>query len=163
MENAGVEKFGIACAWLFAIATVLTVYEVLARYVFNSPTTWTHEVTTALCAIGFALGGAYSMARNEHIRITIVSDKLPPMLKRGTAIFGLLCGVIYLSGLSYAAIVEAADALWRFEEGRWAPEPTPGPPNWPLPSIVRSGLALGAVLFLLAVLRELYRVLKAKD
>jgi hypothetical protein len=28
---------------------------------------------------------------------------------------------------------------------------------------VRSGLALGAVLFLLAVLRELYRVLKAKD
>jgi C4-dicarboxylate transporter, DctQ subunit len=163
MENAGVEKFGIFCAWLFAVATVLTVYEVISRYVFNSPTTWTHELTTALCAIGFALGGAYSMARNEHIRITILSDRMPPVLKRGAAIFGLLCGLVYLSGLSYAAIVEAADALWRFEEGRWAPEPTPGPPNWPLPALIRSGIALGAVLFLLAVLRELYRALRAKD
>jgi hypothetical protein len=26
------------------------------------PTTWAHETTTTLCAIGFALGGAYAFA-----------------------------------------------------------------------------------------------------
>jgi C4-dicarboxylate transporter, DctQ subunit len=150
-----VNRLGLACGWLFAIATVLTCYEVVARYVFSAPTTWAHELTTSLCATAFALGGAYSMVRGEHIRITTLADNMNPLARRACLILGLLCGVIYLSGLSWAAVIEAADSVWRFEEGRWAPEPTPGPPNWPLPAFVRVMLATGALLFLLSVLREL--------
>jgi C4-dicarboxylate transporter, DctQ subunit len=156
-------RIGHACAWLFAVATVLTVFEVIARYVFGAPTTWTHELTTALCAISFALGGAYSMVRNEHIRISILADRVSPAVQTSLALLGLICGLIYLGALSYAAVLEAADALWRFEEGRWAPEPTPGPPNWPLPALVRSGLAVGALLFLVAVLRQFLRTLRRLD
>jgi len=154
---------GRGASWLFVAAAAITVYEVLMRYVFNAPTSWAHVLTTALCATGFALGGAYCMVRNEHIRITSALDHFPPRLKLACEWLALLCGVFYLAGLSYAALLQAWEAVWHFEGARWVPEPVPGPPHWPLPALVRVALAAGAVLFLLAVLRQLALLRRKRD
>jgi C4-dicarboxylate transporter, DctQ subunit len=166
MSNDGIgraiERVGQAAMWLFAVCAVIIVYEVIARYGFAAPTSWTNVTATACCAIGFALGGAYCMVRGEHIRITALYDRFVPRGKRLADWIALVCGVIYLVGLGYAAIREAADSVWRFEEGRWAPEPTPGPPNWPVPALIRVMLAVGAVLFLIAVLRAVVKTLRTR-
>jgi TRAP-type C4-dicarboxylate transport system permease small subunit len=145
---------GRAASWLFVAAAIVTVYEVGSRYLFGRPTSWAHETTTALCAAGFALGGAYAFARNEHIRITVLLDRVPPPVRTALEALALLVGAVYLAGLGLAAWNQAVESVWRFQGGAWAPELTPGPPNWPLPALVRSALLAGTVLFLaLVVLR----------
>jgi TRAP-type C4-dicarboxylate transport system permease small subunit len=149
---------GVAAAWLFVAAAAVTVYEVAMRYLLASPTTWAHEVTTTLCAVGFCLGGAYAMARREHIRISVLIDRLGPRGRRAADLLALAVGVVYLAGLGYAATLIAAESVWRFDSRGWSPEPTPGPPHLPLPAIVKTALAAGTVLFLLVVLAHLARL-----
>jgi C4-dicarboxylate transporter, DctQ subunit len=149
-------------AWVFVIAAAITTWEVVMRYVFSSPTTWVHVSTTALCAIGFSLGGAYAMVQGEHVAITSVRDKLPPKVQRLSHFLGLACGLVYLGGLSYASVLQAWEAVWHFEGRRWVPESVPGPPYWPLPALTRVALAFGAVLFLLVVLRAFWRALRGE-
>jgi C4-dicarboxylate transporter, DctQ subunit len=158
MFERAAQAIGEKASALFLVAFVISAYEVFARYGFGAPTTWVHVTTTTLCGIAFALGGALVMARGEHIRITVLTDRARPALRRAAELLALLCGVVYLGGLSYAAVLEAAQSVWRFEAGHWAPEPLPGPPGWPLPALLRVMLAVGALLFLGVVLQKLWRL-----
>ena len=157
------EGLGERVMWLFLIAVLLSVWEVAARYLFAAPSTWIHATTTTLCAVGFALGGAYSMARREHISITLLPDRLPARGKRVISVLSLVIGAFYLGGFSYAMWLDVKLALWRFDfTGAWSPELTPGPPNWPLPSIGKVALLAGAILFLMVVLMQLWRTLRGR-
>jgi TRAP-type C4-dicarboxylate transport system permease small subunit len=154
---------GERAMWLFLVAVLLSVWEVVARYQFSAPSTWIHATTTTLCAVGFALGGAYSMARREHINITLLPDRLPARGKRVIALLSLGIGAFYLAGFSYAMWLDVKLALWRFDfTGAWSPELTPGPPNWPLPSIGKVALFAGALLFLVVVLVQFWRTLRGR-
>ncbi|HET8568104.1 MAG TPA: TRAP transporter small permease subunit [Candidatus Limnocylindria bacterium] len=59
---------GKACAWLVVILVVTTFYDVVARYLFRSPTGWAYDVSYYLYAAIFMFGGAYALARNQHVR-----------------------------------------------------------------------------------------------
>ena len=145
----GIVFLGSGGAWLFLIAVLLSAYEVVMRYVFNAPSAWIHNTTTTLCVVAFAVGGAYCMIESDHIRITFVLDRTKGRTRHGLEILALVIGVFYLAGLAYALVRLANEAVWRFNfEGRWTPELTAGPPEWPLPSIVKASLTLGALLFL---------------
>lgn len=149
---------GIAL-WLFLIAILLSFWEVGARYLFNAPSNWIHVTTTTLCAVGFAFGGAWCMVRREHIRVDFLPEKVGPKGKRAIEILSLIVGLFYLGGLGYGLWIDASGAIWRFDwRGNWTPEATPGPPNWPLPSIVKASLLIGAVLFALVCLVQLARL-----
>ena len=152
---------GFGAAVLFVIAIILQVYEVAMRYLFGAPSTWGLATTTTLCQIGFALGGAYCMARREHIRITFIVDRLAGRRRWLAELLALTVGAFYLAGLTYAAYLDARQSIWRFDfAGAWSPELTPGPPNWPLPSIGKAALVLGAALFLMVVLSQIARHLR---
>lgn len=153
---------GHAGAWLFFATFLIGVFEVVARYAFSAPTTWAHVTSTALCVTAFALGGAYAMAQDAHMRVTVVSDRLSPSWQRAAALLSLTCGAIYLAGLGWGLAIEARQSLWRFDgmDGAWTPEETPGPPHWPLPAFAKTVLLLGAVLFLLAVIDSARRRLR---
>lgn len=149
---------GFGAAVLFVAAIVLSVYEVAMRYLFGAPSTWGLATTTTLCQIGFALGGAYCMARREHIRITFIIDGLAGWRRWLAELLALAVGAFYLAGLTYAVYLDARQSIWRFDfAGVWSPELTPGPPNWPLPSIGKASLVLGAALFLMVVLSQIAR------
>ncbi len=149
---------GRGFAWLFAVAIVLSAYEVVMRYVFHAPSNWVHATTTTLCQIGFAMGGAWCMVKGEHIRITFVPDQLSPAKRWWVELVALVTGAFYLGGLLYAVWLDAKAAIWKFGfSGEWAPEQTPGPPNWPLPSIGKAALVVGTALFLAVVVQHLIR------
>jgi TRAP-type mannitol/chloroaromatic compound transport system permease small subunit len=154
---------GRAFAWLFAVAIVLSAYEVLMRYAFAAPSTLVHATTTTLCQIGFALGGAWCMVKGEHIRITFLPDKISGRRRWLVELIALATGAFYLAGLLYAVYLDARAAIWKFGfDGAWAPELTPGPPNWPLPSIGKAALVIGTALFLAVVVQHLIRHLTPK-
>lgn len=163
-----VRALGGAGAWLFAAAMAITVYEVVSRYLFDRPTTWAHVSATALCAVAFALGGAYAQARSEHMRVTSLTERLSAGARRACELLAAACGAIYLAGLGWGTWVETRSAVWRFEFDinnveRWVPEPLPGPPGWPLPAIIKAMLFAGAVLFVLVVLTQAVRHLRRQS
>ena len=74
---------GKAVSWMcLAMMAVLT-YEIAARYLFNSPTSWAHETTTMLYGTFCILAGVYTHRHHGHVRSEAVVDLLtasPPLL-----------------------------------------------------------------------------------
>jgi TRAP-type C4-dicarboxylate transport system permease small subunit len=154
---------GHAAGWLFLGAIGVTLWEVVARYAFDAPTAWAHALATLLCGVAFALGGAFALARDEHVRIGAVYERLRATLRRRIDLLGVLLGAVYLLGIGYGFWLQAHEAVWRFDwHGKWTPELTPGPPNWPLPAILRASLLVGTVLFLALLLVHGVRLLRRR-
>ena len=51
---------------------------VVARYVFNRPLEWSDELAQALALWLAMLGAVIALRRGEHMRLTVLSDALPP-------------------------------------------------------------------------------------
>jgi TRAP-type mannitol/chloroaromatic compound transport system permease small subunit len=60
--------FGKVFAWLIVLMTIGTSYEVLVRYVFNSPTPWAYDVSFIMYGTMFMMAGAYTLSRGQHVR-----------------------------------------------------------------------------------------------
>lgn len=60
--------FGKAFAWLIVLMAVGTGYEVFVRYVLNSPTSWSLDVSFIMYGTLFMMGGAYTLSRGGHVR-----------------------------------------------------------------------------------------------
>lgn len=59
---------GKLVAWLIFPMMLSLVYEVVARYVFDAPTTWAYDMTYILYGSFFMLGSAYTLLKKGHIR-----------------------------------------------------------------------------------------------
>jgi len=60
--------FGKAFAWLIIVMTFGMSYEVLVRYMFNSPTPWALDISFIMYGSLFMMGGAYTLSRGGHVR-----------------------------------------------------------------------------------------------
>ncbi|MPZ10527.1 MAG: TRAP transporter small permease subunit [Kiloniellaceae bacterium] len=60
--------FGKAFAWLILMMTFAMSYEVIVRYLFNAPTSWSLDVAFIMYGALFMMGGAYTLSRGGHVR-----------------------------------------------------------------------------------------------
>jgi TRAP-type mannitol/chloroaromatic compound transport system permease small subunit len=65
------ERMGLISSWLVAILIFVILYEVIARYVFNSPTQWAFGTFTKLGGAIVVMGWAYAQRHNSHVRMDI--------------------------------------------------------------------------------------------
>ena len=70
-------RVGKTFAWLVVILVLVTSYDVLARYAFKAPTGWAYDISYYLYATVFMMGGAYALARNQHVRGDVFSRLWP--------------------------------------------------------------------------------------
>jgi TRAP-type mannitol/chloroaromatic compound transport system permease small subunit len=62
-------------SFLFVPMTLMAMYEVVRRYLFNSPTTWVWDVNVqCFCAL-VVLGGAHTLQQGGHVIMDIVVSK----------------------------------------------------------------------------------------
>lgn len=94
-------------SWAIFLAFLISVYEVIARYVFDSPTFWAHEATTFLIAAIFLIGGPIVLARDRHIRVRMFYDTVSPGARRWLDIFNSIVAMIFFAGLGYAGSIMA--------------------------------------------------------
>jgi TRAP-type mannitol/chloroaromatic compound transport system permease small subunit len=134
--DRGVRRAGQAIAWLVFIAMLVSVFEVIMRYGFNSPTEWAHETTTFLVAAIFALGGPYALATNRHIQIRILLDRLSPRKRSWLELLNLLLGILFCLAIGYAAWVLAYNAT-HAPDGSWRLETSGSSWNQPLPAFTK--------------------------
>ena len=88
----GVSKWsGLVVAPLVLVYLVILLYEMIARYVFNAPTLWAHEMSTFVFGAQFMLGGAYCYWSGSMVNVELFHARFS---KRARAVFDLF---IFLS------------------------------------------------------------------
>ncbi|WP_175549185.1 TRAP transporter small permease subunit [Litoreibacter ascidiaceicola] len=139
--------------YLFAIAILISVYEVFARYLFDKPTIWAFELTVMLCATGYFIAGGYVTQQRRHIGITVIHDMVSPRIRYGLDIFGNCMGIFAMSVLIWSGWGPAERALIRGETAG-----TPWDP--PSPQILKPMIVIGATLIVLQLLSHLFQLIK---
>jgi TRAP-type mannitol/chloroaromatic compound transport system permease small subunit len=59
---------GKTFAWCIVLLTAAVCYEVVSRYAFGAPTFWAFDASWMLYGALFMMAGAYTLARNGHVR-----------------------------------------------------------------------------------------------
>ncbi|MCF8180437.1 MAG: TRAP transporter small permease subunit [Limnohabitans sp.] len=142
---------GHCFAWLVVGLTGLIGYEVFSRYVLNNPHAWAFDAQIMLYGTMFMMAGAYTLAKNGHVRGDILYGFLKP---RTQAIFDLILYIVFfipgVVALAYAGYSFAADS-WRILEH--SSITADGPPLYPFKTI----LPIAGVFLLLQGLVEIFR------
>ncbi len=89
------ERLGQAMSWLVMVMTLVIVYDVLMRYLFQIGSVALQELEWHLFAIIFLLGAAYTLKQDAHVRVDIVYASRR-MSDRARAWVDLLGGLFFL-------------------------------------------------------------------
>jgi len=73
--------FRLASLLMLVIVPVM-LYAVVARYVFNSPSSWGLELATLLFGPFFLLGGPYLLHSGGHVNLDLLRQSASPRLNR---------------------------------------------------------------------------------
>lgn len=134
---------GHAFSWLIVGLTFLIGYEVFSRYVLNDPHAWAFDAQMMLYGTLFMMAGAYTLAKNGHVRGDILYGFLKP---RTQATLDLILYVVFfipgIAALIYAGYFFAGDS-WRILEH--SSITADGPPIYPFKTVIP---VAGAMLLL---------------
>ncbi len=103
------EKTGSVVAYLLYALVFVTLFEVVARYVFNVPTIWAWDVNLQIFGIVILLGGGYDLLHGAHISIDAIPEKLSP---RGRLVLGLI-GMLVLMFVAVVLVVWGGIVGWQ--------------------------------------------------
>lgn len=130
---------------LVVLLVSVMAYEVLLRYVFESPTLWANEMSLWLAGFVFLLSGLYAMQQRSHIRIFLLYDVMPRPLQKACDVFSTALIVIFAWALIWGAYGEAKAKFLRWETFGTAFDPPIPATLKPLVLVVISLVALQAI------------------
>lgn len=93
--NKNIAVFGIALGVLLAFINVVL------RYFFEMSITWAGELTNYLFMWSALFGAAYGFKRGIHISVTMLLEKLPPMMAKVILMGAHLFSCLYLALMAY--------------------------------------------------------------
>lgn len=134
----------------WAILAVFAYYfEVIGRYVFNSPTNWVHESTFLLFGMQYMLVGAYAYRGESHVRVDLLYTHLSDRGKAVCDIIGAVFVSVFVLVMLATGWTFAIQAIQAQEVSftEW------GIQYWP----VKLAIPIGAALLMLQVIARLIR------
>lgn len=148
------EGVGRGTAWLIPLLILELVYDTGARYLFNAPTEWSYDISYMLYGAIFMLGAAWTLRKDEHVRIEVVYERLGRKGRALTDALGYLFfffpavgALIYFGGKfalkSWSIWERAGISMW-------------SPPIYPFKTLI----PVAMVLLLLQGLAEFLRCLR---
>jgi len=98
------------CIVLLALATAVCFYQVVARYVFSSPPTWSEEIARYLFVWLTFLGSAIGFREGAHLALGFTKNIFPKNLHRWVLMISLLvvAGVLVFMIWQGKAVTEFA-------------------------------------------------------
>lgn len=137
--------------WLFRLAgaalmlaVTLYAFEVVARYVFDAPTTWSGEAVQYALAVLIFCALPDVTRRASHVAIDILPEALPPNAK---GILARVNNAVATLATGVAAWIVAGESLRQFEKGLMTNAANPIP-RWWITALIALGLASAALHFL---------------
>jgi len=96
---------GQAFSWLIVTLTLLISWEVFSRYALDNPHAWAFDIMIQMYGTLFMMAGAYTLAKNGHVRGDVLYGFFPPRLQAGLDltlyIVFFIPGVIALAWAGY--------------------------------------------------------------
>ena len=142
---------GQAFSWLIVALTFLISWEVFSRYVLNTPNPWAFDLMIMMYGAAFMMAGAYTLAKNGHVRGDVLYSFFPPRLQAGLDL--LLYIVFFIPGvvaLCWAGYTYAAESFAIREHSTLTAN---GPPLYPFKMVI----PFAGVLLLLQGVVEIVR------
>ena len=135
---------GRGVAWLTLIMVIVTFTIVVLRYLFDLGWIWLQETVTWMHAAVFMLGAAYTLAKDEHVRVDVfyrgASQQRRALVDLlGTLLF-LVPVTIFLCGWS----LDYVTASWQIQESSREAGGLP----YPAVPLLKSLIPLTALLLL---------------
>jgi TRAP-type mannitol/chloroaromatic compound transport system permease small subunit len=121
-------------SWLIVMLTFLISWEVFSRYVLNNPNPWAFDLMIMMYGTSFMMAGAYTLAKNGHVRGDVLYSFFPPRLQ--AALDLTLYFVFFIPGvvaLVWAGYTYAAESLAINEHSTLTAN---GPPLYPFKMII---------------------------
>lgn len=151
------EAAGIAIAAVaFALMMFVTVIDVVGRYGFNRPLTWSFDLTTQyLMVAGFFLAISAAQASRQHVSIDVIARKMPPRVQAALLVPACVLACILMVVIAWAG--------WQGFMRAWSRglvmDGVIAWPRWPTYLLVAFGSALMAFRLATEVLANLLRSL----
>jgi len=144
-------RAGEFVAYWALISVFAYYYEVIARYVLNSPTNWVHESMFLMYGMQYMLCGAYAYREDQHVRVDVFYSKFSP---RGKAIADIVTSVfffIFILTMLWTGSRFALDAINNHEVSftEW------GVQYWPVKLMLPIGAALMALQGLSKLIKDI--------
>ena len=134
---------GHAFSWLIVVLTLQVSWEVFARYALDDPHAWAFDVMIMLYGTLFMMAGAYTLAKNGHVRGDVLYGFFRP---RTQATIDLVLFILFflpgVFAMTYAGYFYAAES-WAINEH--SNVTADGPPIYPFKTVIP---VAGAFLFL---------------
>lgn len=146
---------GLAVGNLYIVCAAVTLYEVVARYVFNAPTQWAFEVVMVLCASAWMLSAGFVTLQKRHIGITVFYLMASERWKWRLDLFAMLVGVFALYMLISDTLIRALESIDLIERAGSAF-------NSPQPMFLKTVLVVGLFIYLIQLLVNLSRHVRTR-
>jgi len=95
----------IAGTTLITMAFMIT-YDVIVRFLFNAPLPASVEISTLMEPYVVFLPFAYTLARHTHVRVTIITMRLPERLSLSLDILVYILDLLFFALLCYFSWLE---------------------------------------------------------
>ena len=136
------EQIGKVCDWLVLLACVVSAGNAMVRYAYDTSSNAWLEIQWYMFAIMVMYGAAYTLKKNEHVRVDIVYMMLSPRGQLWIDIMGtlffLLPACVLLTWLSWPFFMQSYNV---FEHSSNAG----GLLRWPIKLVLPTGFALVAL------------------
>lgn len=133
----------------------VVLHEVVARKLFNAPTTWAFEVTVYLYGAHFMLGMGYTLLYDRHVRIDIIVLQMPERVQLWLRVITFfLIFVPFVCALSWAAINYALES-WQQWEHSWSAWK---PPLYPYKTVMPVAMLMLLVQGVANFIRDCYKL-----
>ncbi len=155
------ERVGRVTTWCTLFMVVMTVIDVMLRYLFKAGSVAVQELEWHMFGFVFLLGAAYTLLHNEHVRVDIFYSRMSPFGKAWVDLFGALVFCVPLSILIIWTSIPFVLSSWEFLEG--SPDPGGLPARYILKTAIPVGFFLVALQGLSMAAASLLRILGGRD
>ena len=153
------DKMGKGVSFLILFLAIALIYEVVARYVFNKPTPWAHELGMFMFGSACMLAGAYVLLYKAHVNLDLLYARVT---RRKQAILDLITAPVFFF-VTILIIWYGTDfALnsWKMLEISSSPW---HPPYYPIKTIIPIAALLLLLQGVVKFIRDLFFVIHGKE
>lgn len=150
------KKVSQISSWSLILLIFIMAYEVIARYIFNSPTRWSYEMSYFLSSFFIMMSMAYTLQTKNHVSIDIIYNKFS---ERNKIILSLIFTIVFFfpmwTLISYYMVPQVIHSFQTSEKssyGSWLPV------IWPFKAWILFGLLMLLLQGLVEFIRDLHRL-----
>ncbi len=150
---------GVGMSYIILAMIFMTLYEVIARFVFNAPTVWAHKITSQTFGFYLIMAGGYVLLLKAHIRVDVLWSRLSPRKRAIVDLLTFTIAFLFIGVLLYRIGIFAWQSTQILERSY--------PPFsiyvWPLKSVMILGGSLLLLQLIAKYIRDLHLAITGAD